>query len=70
MRRRVASKVRISLISSASTAANPASVVTTMGKKDTSAMTTSLGPMPNPSHRISRGAIIGTGMVWEATRTG
>ena len=47
---REASKVRISLIRSGSTPPSPASVVTTIEKNDTSAITTSLGRIPKPSH--------------------
>ena len=70
VRQRVASKVRISLISSPSTAANPASVVITIEKKDTSAMTRSLGSRPKPSQSTSTGARIGIGIVWEAISSG
>ena len=55
--------MRISLIRSGSTAANPASVVTTIEKNDTSAMTISLGRIPNPSHSTNSGATIGMGIV-------
>ena len=70
IRVREASNVRISLISSGSTAASPASVVTTIEKNDTSAITTSLGRMPNPSQNTSSGAMIGIGIVCEATNSG
>ena len=70
VRSREASKVRISLSRSGSTAANAASVVTTIEKNDTSAITTSLGTIPNPSHSTSTGASIGIGTVCEATSSG
>ena len=62
--------MRISLISSGSTAASPASVVTTIEKKDTSAITTSFGRMPNPSQKTSSGAMIGIGIVCEPISNG
>ena len=56
LRRREASRVRISLSRSGSTEASPSSVVTMIGKKQTSAMTTSLGSMPEaePDHEQRR----------------
>ena len=55
VRRREASKVRISLIRSGSTAASPAVVVTTIEKNETSAITTSFGSSPKPSQKDEHG---------------
>ena len=62
--------MRISLIRSGSTERSPASVVTTKEKNDTSAITTSLGSSPNPSHSTSTGASSTIGTAWEAISRG
>ena len=64
------SNVRTSFSSSGSTEAKPASVVITIEKNDTSAITISLGRIPKPSHSTSTGASIGIGIVCEATSNG
>ena len=54
----MASSVRSILRWSVMTAASASSVVTTIGKKQTSAMIASFGAMPKPHQRISSGAMI------------
>ena len=46
------------------------SVVPTIGKKETSATTTSVGRTVKPSHNTSSGARIGIGIACEATSSG
>ena len=65
-----ASKVRITLIRSGSTASSPAVAVTTIEKNDTIATTTSFGSMPKPSQNASTGANTATGTACEATISG
>ena len=62
--------MRISLSSSGSTRASASSVVTAIGKNETSPMITSFGAMPKPSHTTSSGATITIGIVCEATSSG
>ena len=45
-------------------------MVTTIGKKQISAMIASLGGMPKPSQTTSSGAISGIGIACEATSSG
>ena len=70
IRERLASSVRIIRPYSGSTARRPSSVLTVIGKKQTSAITTSFGPIPNPSQTTRIGAIAITGIVCDAIRRG
>ena len=67
---RVASSVRMSLSWSGSTERSASSVVTTTGKKQTSAMIASLGTIPKPNHTTSSGAMMTIGTACEATSSG
>ena len=55
---------------SRSTEPRPSSVLTTIGKKQISAITISLGAMPNPNQITRIGAITITGTACEATTSG
>ena len=61
---------RTSATSSRSAEASPSTVLTTMGKKPTSATTMSLDSMPMPTHTMRRGASTSGGTVCEATTMG
>ena len=45
-------------------------MLTTIGKKQTSPITTSFGPIPKPSQITRIGAITITGTAWVATTSG
>ena len=62
--------MRIIRSSSGSTERSPSSVLTVIGKKQTSAMIASFGPIPNPNQTTRIGAIAITGNVCEATSSG
>ena len=55
---------------SRSTEPSPSTVLTTMGKKQNSAMIASFGPIPNPMTITSTGARTTVGMLCEAIRSG
>ena len=57
--------MRSSLSWSGSTRPSASSVVTTIGKKQTSAMIASFGTIPKPNQTTSSGAMITIGTVWE-----
>lgn len=69
-RRRGTPSAAISLPWSGSMRSSASSVVTTIGKNETSAMITSFGARSNPSQTTSSAAITGIGTVWEATSSG
>ena len=67
---REASSVRSSLSWSGSTAARPSTVVTSTGKKQISAITTSFGKIPKPHQNTSSTPITGIGTACEPTASG
>ena len=67
---REASSVRMSFSCSGSTEARPSTALTTIGKKQTSAMMSSLGVSPNPNQITSSGATTTSGTAWEAISSG
>ena len=62
--------MRSSLSWSGSTERSASSVVTTTGKKQTSAMIASLGTIPKPNQTTSSGAMTTIGTACEATSSG
>ena len=62
--------MRISLCWSGSMLASASSVVTTTGKKHTSATITSLGRIPKPNQATSSGAIVRNGIAWVPISSG
>ena len=67
---REAPSVRSRSSSSGSAAFNPSTVLTTMGKKQTSAITITFGRRSNPVQTTMMGAMAGMGSVWETTSQG
>src|SRR5208282_6287115 len=67
---REASSVRSSLRCSGSTEASPSTVVTSTGKKQISAITTSFGNSPKPHQNTSSTPITGIGTACEPTASG
>src|ERR1700722_11253312 len=67
---RDASSVRSSLGCSGSTAASPSTVVTTTGKKQISAITSSFGNSPKPHQNTSSTPTAGSGTAGEPTSSG